>query len=52
MGWMFEFSGLMFVIVEGWYCGLFYDLVGDFINMGIVVVEMMKSVCKNVGMDG
>jgi NAD(P)-dependent dehydrogenase (short-subunit alcohol dehydrogenase family) len=51
-GRMFEASGAMLAIAEGWHRGPTVGAVGDPTTLGPIVKEMMAKARKNAGMDG
>ena len=51
-GRMFEASGAMLAIAEGWHRGPSVDAIGDPAVLGPIVKEMVARARKNAGMDG
>jgi len=51
-GRMFEASGAMLAIAEGWHRGPTVDAVGDPTLLGPIVKDMVARARKNAGMDG
>ncbi len=51
-GRMFEASGGVLAIAEGWHRGPTHDPVGDPKNLGPIVADLMKRARKNAGMNG
>jgi NAD(P)-dependent dehydrogenase (short-subunit alcohol dehydrogenase family) len=51
-GRMFEASGNIFAVAEGWHRGPMHEAVGDPKKLGPIVADLMGRARKNAGMNG